>query len=41
MFVLMVLSMITVRTAGVLLRARAVNATVNFGSLNLARRFAR
>lgn len=41
MFVLMVLAMITVRTAGVLLRARAVNATVTFGSLNLARHFAR
>ncbi|MGW7576689.1 hypothetical protein [Streptomyces sp. NPDC054765] len=37
-FVLMVLAMIMVRTAGVLLRARAVGARVNFGSLRIARR---
>lgn len=40
-FVLMVLAMILVRTAGVLLRARLAGATVNFGALRLARRFAR
>ncbi|MGW8376293.1 hypothetical protein [Streptomyces sp. ODS28] len=39
-FVLMVLAMILVRTAGVLLRARLAGATVNFGSLGIARRFA-
>ncbi|MFF2808117.1 hypothetical protein ACFVT2_13155 [Streptomyces sp. NPDC058000] len=37
-FVLMVLAMITVRTVGVLVRARAQGATVNVGSLRVARR---
>ncbi|MFE6161356.1 hypothetical protein ACFQ7F_20880 [Streptomyces sp. NPDC056486] len=40
-FVLMVLAMITVRTAGVLIRARLAGATVDFGALGIARRFAR
>ncbi|MEU9456811.1 hypothetical protein [Streptomyces sp. NPDC048277] len=37
-FVLMVLAMITVRTAGVLVRARALGAAVDLGSLRIARR---
>lgn len=40
-FVLMVLAMITVRTVGVLIRARLAGATVDFGALGIARRFAR
>ncbi|MEU5834778.1 hypothetical protein ABZ820_14045 [Streptomyces diacarni] len=40
-FVLMVLAMITVRTAGVLVRARRTGATVDFGTLGIARRLAR
>ncbi|WP_344565353.1 hypothetical protein [Streptomyces axinellae] len=40
-FVLMVLAMITVRTAGVLIRARLAGATVNSGALRIARHFAR
>ncbi|MGY1436940.1 hypothetical protein [Streptomyces reniochalinae] len=40
-FVLMVLAMIAVRTVGVLVRARLVGATVDFGALGIARRFAR
>ncbi|OON79244.1 hypothetical protein [Streptomyces tsukubensis] len=40
-FVFMVLAMITVRTVGVLIRARLAGATVDFGALGIARRFAR
>ncbi|MGW5017490.1 hypothetical protein [Streptomyces cacaoi] len=40
-FIFMVLAMITVRTAGVLIRARRVGATVDFGKLRIARHFAR
>lgn len=40
-FVLMVLTMITVRTAGVVLRGRAAGATIDTGSLRIARRLAR
>ncbi|UNZ18430.1 hypothetical protein [Streptomyces sp. 891-h] len=40
-FVLMVLAMITVRTVGVLIRARLVGATVDLGALRIARRVAR
>jgi hypothetical protein len=40
-FVLMVLAMITVRTAGVFLRARACGAAIELGTLRLARHLAR
>ncbi|MBO8187266.1 hypothetical protein [Streptomyces spirodelae] len=40
-FVLMVLAMITVRTVGVLVRARLAGATVDLGALRIARRVAR
>jgi hypothetical protein len=40
-FVLMVLTMIVVRTAGVYLRAKAVGATIETGNLRIARRLAR
>ena len=40
-FVLMVLTMITVRTAGVMLRGRAVGADIKVGALPILRRFAR
>jgi len=40
-FVLMVLAMIIVRTAGVLVRARRAGATVDLGALRITRRLAR
>ncbi|MHB6911203.1 hypothetical protein [Streptomyces sp. DB-54] len=40
-FVLMVLAMITVRTAGVIVRARICGATIDLGTLRIARRLAR
>ena len=40
-FVLMVLTMIVVRTAGVYLRAKTVGATIETGNLRIARRLAR
>jgi hypothetical protein len=40
-FVLMVLTMITVRTVGVVLRSRAQGATVDLAGLRIARRIAR
>ncbi|MGF1425637.1 hypothetical protein [Kitasatospora sp. LaBMicrA B282] len=40
-FVLMVLTMITVRTVGVMARARAARATIGFAGLPLARRLLR
>ncbi|MEU6067527.1 hypothetical protein ABZ864_24355 [Streptomyces sp. NPDC047082] len=40
-FVLMVLSMITVRTAGVLIRAHTAGATINLSGSRLARRLTR
>jgi hypothetical protein len=40
-FVLMVLTMITVRTVGVVVRARSAHATIDFGGLRAARRLAR
>jgi hypothetical protein len=40
-FVLMVLTMIVVRTIGVVLRGRAAGATISFSGLRVARRLAR
>lgn len=40
-FVIMVLTMIVVRTTGVILRGRAVGATISFRNLRIARRLAR
>jgi hypothetical protein len=40
-FVLMVLTMIVVRTAAVILRGRAAGASISFTGLRVARRLAR
>ena len=40
-FVIMVLTMIVVRTTGVILRGRAAGATISFRNLRIARRLAR
>jgi hypothetical protein len=40
-FVIMVLTMIVVRTIGVILRGRAAGASISFQELRIARRLAR